>query len=36
VAELVLEAHQTLMSLDEANVPKFKNVVDLLSLELGK
>jgi anti-anti-sigma factor len=36
VAELVLEAHQTLMDLDEANVPKFKNVVELLSLELGK
>jgi len=36
VAELVLAAHQTLMDLDEANIPKFKNVVDLLSLELGK
>ncbi len=36
VAELVLTAHRTLMELDEANIPKFKNVVDLLSQELGK
>jgi anti-anti-sigma factor len=36
VADLVLAAHQTLMDLDEANIPKFKNVVELLSLELGK
>lgn len=36
VGELVLEAHRTLMDLDEANIPKFKNVVELLSKELGQ
>jgi len=36
VADLVLTAHRTLMELDEANIPKFKNVVDLLSQELGR
>jgi len=36
VGALVLEAHRTLMDLDEANVPKFKNVVELLSQELGQ
>lgn len=30
----VLEAHKTLMELDAENIPKFKNVVDLLSAEL--
>lgn len=36
VADLVLAAHQTLMELDEANIPKFQNVVELLSQQLGK
>lgn len=34
VAETVLEAHKVLMELDEENVPKFKDVVELLEKEI--
>lgn len=34
VAPTVLEAHQTLMELDQSNVPKFKDVVELLESEV--
>ncbi|MCK5804725.1 MAG: STAS domain-containing protein [Lentisphaeria bacterium] len=35
VGALVLDAHKTLMELDPENVPKFKNVVELLSAEMN-
>ncbi len=34
-SETILEAHRTLMNLDEDNVPKFKDVVELLESEIG-
>jgi anti-anti-sigma regulatory factor len=34
IAETVLEAHQTLMELDPENIPKFKDVVELLGAEV--
>jgi hypothetical protein len=34
MAETVIAAHQTLMDLDSENVPKFKDIVELLSLEV--
>jgi hypothetical protein len=33
-AELVLSAHQTLMDVDAGNIPKFRNVVDMLINEV--
>lgn len=33
-AELVLSAHQTLMNVDAGNIPKFRNVVDMLINEV--
>ena len=35
IGKTVLEAHETLMNLDKANIPKFQNVVDLLKTQLG-
>ncbi len=35
-AETVLEAHETLMEVDNKNVQKFKNVVDFVKKDLGK
>lgn len=35
VAPTMLAAHETLMHLDPANIPKFKDVVDMLSAEIG-
>ncbi len=32
----VMDAHQTLMDLDPQNVPKFKDVVELLTAEMGE
>ena len=34
VADTVLEAHKTLMQVAPANVPRFKNVVDMLSADI--
>lgn len=34
-SQTILDAHRTLMNLDEDNVPKFKDVVELLESELG-
>ncbi len=36
VSNLILEAHQTLMNIDPENIPKFKDVVDLLGGELNQ
>ena len=33
-AELVLQAHQTLMNVDAGNIPKFRSVVDMLISEV--
>ena len=33
IAPVVLEAHQALIDLDPANLPKFKDVVELLKAE---
>ncbi len=35
-AKMVLEAHKTLMSVDEGNVKKFEKVVDLVQKDLDK
>ena len=35
VTETVLEAHKALMELDPANVPRFKDVVSMLSDEVA-
>jgi len=34
--ETVLEAHETLMKVDEKNIPKFQNVVDFVKKDLAK
>jgi anti-anti-sigma factor len=36
VGQTILDAHRTLMELTPENIPKFKNVVDMVSKELGK
>ncbi|OGV79715.1 MAG: hypothetical protein A3K19_06440 [Lentisphaerae bacterium RIFOXYB12_FULL_65_16] len=36
MAGLVLEAHRSLMDLDPQNVPKFRDVVELLTAELAR
>ena len=36
MAETVLEAHETLMKVDEKNIPKFKTVVDFAKKDLEK
>ena len=36
VADTILDAHQTLMDLSPENVPKFKDVVDMLSHDLAE
>ncbi len=35
-AETVLEAHKTLMSIDEQNVPKFEKIVDLVEKDVER
>jgi len=36
LADVVLKAHETLMELHEDNVPKFRNLVELLAKEMDK
>jgi anti-sigma B factor antagonist len=34
-SQIILEAHQALMAIDPANIPKFQNVVDMIANETG-